>query len=61
MIIQTNNALYIAELFIEHRVVVRNVKAVEGSVNTFRIGGYGSIILLLSNAAKKISLLQIID
>jgi hypothetical protein len=41
--------------------MLRNVKAVEGTVNTFRIGGYGSLILLLSNSAKKISTLQIID
>ncbi len=61
MIIQTESAFYIAEIFNEHRFLVRNVKAVEGSVNTFRVGGYGSLILLLSNSAKKISTLQIID
>jgi hypothetical protein len=61
MIIQTSSNLYIAELFIDHKILVRNVKEVEGSVSTFRVGGYGSIILLLSNSAKKISLLQIID
>lgn len=37
------------------------MKAVEGSVNSFRVGAYGSVILLLSNGAKKISCLNLID
>ena len=61
IIIQTETTFYIAEIFNDHKFMLRNVKAVEGTVNTFRIGGYGSLILLLSNSAKKISTLQIID
>lgn len=53
--------MYIAEVFSDHKLIVRNVKAVEGAVDAFRVGGYGSIILLLSNSAKKLSLLHLID
>lgn len=39
IIIQTSTTFYIAELFNDHKLLVRNIKAVEGIVNTFRVGG----------------------
>jgi hypothetical protein len=55
--------LYIAELEYKNsnKYVLNNVKAVDGSINTFRVGGYSSVILLMSNSGKKLSCLKLID
>jgi hypothetical protein len=40
LLIQTEGAFYIAEIWNDHKFLVRNVKATEGNFNTFRVAGY---------------------